>query len=45
MNPYLTEAGSHVFDAVLELHQNDIWSPREAGTVIRSDVFLIVCMP
>ncbi|KAF8426891.1 Spc98 family-domain-containing protein [Tirmania nivea] len=38
-NPYLTEAGSHVFDAVLELHQNDIWSPREAGTVVRGDVF------
>ncbi|KAF8477234.1 Spc98 family-domain-containing protein [Kalaharituber pfeilii] len=40
VNPYLTEAGSHVFDAALELHQNDIYSPNEAGTVIRSDIFI-----
>lgn len=44
-NPYLTEAGPHVFDAALELHQNDVWSPKEAGTVVRTDVFTIVCTP
>ncbi|KAI5785015.1 Spc98 family-domain-containing protein [Peziza echinospora] len=42
-NPYLTEAGSRAFDAALELHQNDIFGPEEAGTVVRGDVF-VTCL-
>ena len=45
VNPYLTEAGPRTFDAALELHQNDFYTPREAGTVVKMDVFVTVCFP